>query len=197
MSLPQEDLTCRVEELYDRIDAAYVSVAQDAGFSCVECDGAKCCTVDLILHTFAEQLYLRRGFDTLDAAGRDRILANCRSVLEAKEIDPLGEAYRNAVCVLNDAGLCTLYKYRPMICRLAGLPHLIFRPDGSKRYGEGCPKFQREIEPRLPDLRIDRTAFYREMGAIELEVVHVTGRRSISRTVAEALALTDPELFVP
>ncbi|MBM4326786.1 MAG: hypothetical protein FJ118_06440 [Deltaproteobacteria bacterium] len=197
MPLAHEDLAYRVKELYDRIDAVYVSAARDAGFSCAGCDGAKCCAVDLILHTFAEQLYLRRGLDTLDAARRDGILTNCTLTLHAKESDPFGESYRDAVCVLNEAGLCALYKYRPMICRLAGIPHLIFRPDGTKRFGEGCGKFRSEIEPRLPDLRIDRTAFYREMGSIELGVVRVTGRRSTSRTVAETLAFADPDQLIP
>lgn len=187
----------RLEALYDNIDECYRNTAQKVGFSCDGCDGVRCCTVDLILHTFVEKHYLRRGFNTLDMSLQLEILGRSRAVLKAKERDPHGDAYRNAVCVLNFDGRCVLYHYRPMICRLAGIRHLLLRPDGARKVGEGCRRFRAEIEPVHPDAQIDRTRFYREMAALEIEMVRTLGRRTVSRTLAETLGAEHPEEELP
>jgi len=56
----------RLKELYRDIDASYLAAASPGGYPCAQCDGMKCCTVDVTLLTFMEMLYLRRGFDTMD-----------------------------------------------------------------------------------------------------------------------------------
>ena len=66
----REELMPRLGDLYRRMDEAYSTAAAATGFSCQGCDGAKCCTVDLVLHTLAERLYLRRGFNALDLEAR-------------------------------------------------------------------------------------------------------------------------------
>ena len=63
-----DDLIPRLHELYRQMDDAYRSIAQEVDFSCDGCDGVKCCTVDVMLHTFVEMYCLRRGFNTLDAS---------------------------------------------------------------------------------------------------------------------------------
>ena len=187
----------RVERLYGEMDAAYGEVAARAGFSCEGCDGEKCCTVDLELHTYVEMHHLRSGFSRLGVSDQVEILARCETTLKARADDPLGDAYRNAVCVLNFDGLCRLYEYRPMICRLAGIPHFIEKPDGRTVTRGGCSRYETEIMPAHPDLRIDRTELYREMAAIEIDVVHATGGRTMPRTVAETIAAEHPEELLP
>ena len=110
-----DELIPRLEELYRKMDQAYAAIATEVGFSCKDCDGERCCTVDLTLHTAVEKQYLRKGFKNLDTSRQREILARCDSVLVAKDEDPLGDAYRDAVCVLNFDGLCILYPYRPML----------------------------------------------------------------------------------
>ncbi len=188
-----EELIPRLTELYRLMDSAYCEVCNQVGFSCEGCDGVKCCTVDLILHTSVEMLYLRRGFNTLDMSRQLEILGRCRGIIKAKEDDALGDGYRNAVCALNFEGLCVLYEYRPMICRLAGISHIIIRPDGTVTESGGCICYHRENQQDRPNLKIDRTDFYRQMAAIEIEVVRAVGKRTASRTVAEALGLEYPE----
>jgi len=138
-------------------------------------------------------LYLRRGFNALDISRQLEILGRCRGIIKAKEEDALGDEYRNAVCALNFEGLCILYDRRPMICRLAGIPHFIIRPDGKITESGGCIRYHREIQTDRPNIRIDRTDFYHQMAAIEIEVVRALGRRTASRTVAETLGLEYPE----
>jgi len=138
-------------------------------------------------------LYLRRGFNTLDISRQLEILGRCRGIIKAKEDDAFGEEYRNAVCALNFEGLCVLYEYRPMICRLAGIPHTIMRPDGTTTESGGCIRYLQEIQKDRVNLAIDRTDFYRHMAGLEIEVVRAAGKRTISRTVAETLGLEYPE----
>ncbi len=180
-----------LEGLYHRIDATYAALAGRIGFSCKGCDGAKCCTVDLMLHTFAEQLYLRRGSRASEPSSQAEISRRCKALLDAKQDSPHGDAYRNAVCVLNSGGLCQLYEYRPMICRLAGIPHVFTRPDGKRVLGEGCPRFRTAIEPLWPDVLLDRSELYRDMASIEIEFVRSAGKRAPSLTVAETLMWED------
>ena len=182
-----EDWVPRLKELFARMDEIYSALAAQVDFSCSGCDGSKCCEVDLVVHTFAERLYLRRGFFSLNLAQQNEIVSRCRRMLEAKRADPLGEAYRGAVCVLNVEGLCSLYQYRPMICRLAGIKHFFVRPDGTEVLGKGCPIYEDTIGPRFPETCIDRTEFYKEMARIEIDIVNELGKRPDPLTVAEIL----------
>ncbi len=199
-----DSLIPRLSTLYELIDAEYQAVSQRTGFSCEGCDGVKCCTVDVTLHTLVEMLYLRRGFNTLDTSEQLEILGRCRAMIKAKEDDPFGDAYRNAVCALNFDGRCVLYQFRPMICRLAGIRHFILRPDGKSTESSGCFRYEREVlgspgegQETDRELKIDRTAFYRSMAELEMEVVRVRGRRTKTRTVAETLGLEAPEDCFP
>ena len=139
-----DQLLPRLIEIYQAMDSAYEAAAESGGFSCQGCDGAKCCAVDLTLHTFIEAHYLRRGIETLESSAHAEVLERCRAMLEAKARDPYGPDYRDRVCVLNASGKCSLYTFRPMICRLAGIGHHATRPDGSILTGPGCPRFETE-----------------------------------------------------
>ncbi len=192
-----EALIPRLAELYQNIDSTYEAVVDEVGFSCGGCDGVLCCTVDLSLHTLIEMLYLRRGLNSLGTSRQQTILQRCRQMVQDKQEDPRGTAYRSAVCALNFEGLCSLYEFRPMICRLAGVPHLIARPDATTVESGGCVRYENEILPQYPGTRIDRTQFYRDMAAIEMEIVRHRGSRTEARTIAEALGDDSLENLYP
>jgi hypothetical protein len=185
-----DELIPRLSELNAAIDDTYSGMSSDVGFTCGGCDGVKCCTVDLSLHTYIEMLYLRRGFKTLDQSVQEEVLERSRAIVEAKNTDPCG-AYRDCVCALNADGLCVLYQYRPMICRLAGIPHYIQRPDGRLLKSGGCERYKTDIQEKFPHLALDRTGFYRQLAEIEIEIVRARGARTKTKTVAETLAMTD------
>jgi hypothetical protein len=192
--LSGEKMIPRLVELYQRIDGIYVEFAGKVGLTCQGCNGVRCCTVDLTLHTSIEMHYLRRGFSSLEPLIRGEVLERCLSIISAKHDDPWGDPYRNAVCALNLDGKCLLYHHRPMICRLAGLPHFMVRPDGSRIESGGCSHYQLDISPSHPDARLDRTDFYRAMAEFEIQVMRHTGRRTAPLTVAETLGLEQPEI---
>jgi len=182
------DYSPRLKELYEEIDAAYYRASFQAGFNCEGCDGTKCCTVDLIVHTFAEMLYMRRGLRALNETTKCRIKKRSRETVEFKRLNPVGPSYRNAICAASFNGRCLIYEYRPMICRLAGIPHFIDRPDHTRVFGTGCPRFETGSRATNPELQIDRTPFYRRMAELEIEIVQAHGKRTQSLTIAEILA---------
>lgn len=181
-------------DLYCRIDRVYGTVADRVGLTCAACDGVRCCTVDLTLHTSVEMHCLKLGYSALEPSLRAEVLQRCRTIIAAKDDDPWGEPYRNAVCALNFDGKCVLYSHRPMICRLAGIPHVIVRPDGNRIESGGCSHYQTHIGPLHPSERIDRTEFYRIMAQFEMATVQETGTRTVPCTVAETLGRECPEI---
>jgi hypothetical protein len=187
-SLSQSAMIIRLQDLYQRMDESYREAARQTGFSCDNCDGEACCTVDLRIYTFAEKLFLQHGLASLEAPLREEIRRRCREMLKAKEEDPLGAAYRNSVCALNFRGRCVLYQYRPMICRLAGIPHFITRPDGKTLERGGCIRYEKEFQPSNPDVRVNRSDLYRDMAILELDVVRARHERTPPETIAELLA---------
>jgi hypothetical protein len=97
----------------------------------------------------------------------------------------VSEDYRNAVCAANVEGNCMLYEYRPMICRLAGIPYQAVRPDGSVIRGSGCTRFQEAVQVAHPELMIDRSQFYSDMAEIEIDAVRARRAKTSARTMAE------------
>ncbi len=190
-----ENLIPRIRLLYQQIDSVYAAAAEKIGLSCEGCNGVICCSVDLTLHTFIEISYLRFGFRMLEPSLQSEILTKSRWIVDAKLEAPYGAGYRNAVCALNFAGACTLYEHRPMICRLAGIPHVFTRPDGSEAQSGGCKKFEETLRGQNSEAKIDRSAFYREMAAMEIEAVRARGRRTEKLTIAEILVSNVMEDF--
>lgn len=186
-----EALKPRLTRLYSSMDTLYTATAKKVGFSCEGCDGTACCTVDLTLHSFMEMDGLFEGLRGLPRDLQDEIARRCKQTIAFRRQNPAGSDYRESVCVVNFGGRCSLYHCRPMICRLAGIRHTILRPDGALVSGPGCARYEGEIFPKRPGIGIDRTPLYREMAAIEMEVVRLRGARTRSLTVAEVLCGED------
>ena len=182
------DFNPRLKELYKEMDVVYKEASFQAGFNCEGCDGTKCCTVDLVVHTFAEMLYMRRGVRALDQTTKLEIEHRCGQIVELKQLDSLGDPYRNSVCAANIGGRCAIYDYRPMICRLAGIPHFIDNPNKNRIFGTGCPRFETDIRHNKPEIQIDRTMFYRRMAELELEMIYMRGARTKRLTISEILS---------
>jgi len=91
------------------------------------------------------------------------------------------------MCPLNFDAVCILYPYRPMICRLHGIPHELHKPGQNPVYGPGCETF----DCRCGDkgyFKFDRTPFYRDMAALEQEARKTLGlAEKIRMTVAEMI----------
>lgn len=166
----------------------YNAASIQSGFNCYGCDGAKCCSVDLVIHTSLEICYIREGLLSLDELTQSRIIKKSLEIVKFKRLNPTGLDYRNSICAANHEGMCAIYKYRPMICRLAGIPHFVDRRDHIRTFGPGCPRFENSFRMVNPSTQIDRTPFYSWLAQLEIEVIQKRKKRSNSLTIAEIFA---------
>lgn len=174
------DLFCRMEQAYDKVAAEY-------GFQCKGCED-NCCLTLFSHHTLFEYIYLYQGFTQLTAKERDRLQQAARQVnRELAEAEKIGESVR-VMCPLNQEGRCTLYPYRPMICRLHGIPNEMRRPGGPAARGPGCGDFDRQCGDH-PYIPFDRTPLYLEMAQLEKTLRAELGyKRKTRMTVAQMIA---------
>ena len=91
------------------------------------------------------------------------------------------------MCPLNRNGLCLLYAYRPMICRLHGIPHQVQRPGLSVLNAPGCDIFAEQCQEK-ENFKFDRTPFYIEMAELERGLKQAVGiTHKIKMTVAQMI----------
>ena len=181
-----KDALKRLEDLYARMDKEYERLSGLYGLTCDGC-GDNCCTQRFHHHTVAEYLYLLEGLKAADPGLQETILRRARVVVESYSHElQAGEIFR-LMCPVNFNGLCALYKWRPMICRLHGLPHYFIMPDGARKAGGGCPKISGE-EKDAPCHSMDRTPFYGGLAGIEKDVrEHLGQRERFRKTTAQML----------
>jgi Fe-S-cluster containining protein len=186
----------RMEALFGDMDRAYATVAEQYGFRCNGC-ADNCCLTRFYHHTLIEYLYLVEGMRTLETGIRESINKQALAVsTRMADADRRGEALR-IPCPLNRNERCLLYPYRPMICRLHGIPHELQRPGGSFIRNPGCDAFFDQCRERgkTDYIRFDRTSFYRQMATLEQELRGKTGfSGKIKLTIAQMLVtITDSD----
>jgi Fe-S-cluster containining protein len=135
------------------------------------------------------------GLHTLDSGVRQTIKKQALTVsARMADADRRGKPLR-IMCPLNRNKRCMLYPYRPMICRLHGIPHELQRPGGNLIRNPGCDAFFNQCRQhgKTDYIRFDRTPFYRQMAALEQELRRETGYADkIKLTIAQMLVtITD------
>jgi Fe-S-cluster containining protein len=176
----------RLKIIYSAMDKKYQEAADYYNFYCTGCDD-NCCFTRFYHHTLLEYFYIMKGYNTLvnenQVEVKQRALEVCRKTREADEkARPV-----RLMCPLNVNNLCLIYTYRPMICRLHGIPHVLQRPGQGVLYAPGCDIFMEQCQKKEP-FNFDRTPFYMEMAELEKELKHAVGmRQKIKMTVAQML----------
>ena len=176
----------RLNTLYAAMDRKYREAADYYGFQCQGCED-NCCFTRFYHYTLLEYLYIMKGYRLLDTRKQAGIKRRARDVCrETEKADKKGRAVR-LMCPLNHENLCLLYAYRPMICRLHGIPHELIRPGQGVLKAAGCDTFTR-ICPGKKHYKFDRTPFYAQMARLEKEVRQFAGGvHKIKMTVAEMI----------
>lgn len=183
----------RLKTIYQAMDKAYDEITAHYSCSCAGCDG-NCCTSYFFHYTVAEYLYLAKGFQTLNPErqhevrhlAREFIKERHRLQAEGKKID--------LMCPLNDRGFCGLYAFRPMICRLHGVPHSYRRPDMVQVRGGGCTKLVPPDIERSSYRELDRSRFYRDMVMLEQKLRREIGfSKRIKMTIADMITALEKE----
>ncbi|MBC2711972.1 MAG: hypothetical protein HGJ94_13580 [Desulfosarcina sp.] len=183
-----------MEALFCEMDRTYAAVADQYGFRCNGC-ADNCCLTRFYHHTLLEYLYLVEGMGTLESGVRQAIRKQALTIsAKMADTDRRGETLR-IMCPLNRDERCMLYPYRPMICRLHGIPHELHRPGGNVTKHPGCDAFfdQCRESGNTEYIRFDRTPFYRQMATLEKELRLETGYADkIKLTIAQMLVtITD------
>jgi len=174
--------TWQLALIYEKMDAGYDRIARLSGFECRGCSD-NCCYARFYHHTLLDYLYLRKGCFTLHRSLRTLVLEQAKATVETDAAADKAQERVPVICPLNREEKCLLYPYRPMICRLHGIPHRMNRPDGQILTGPGCEEFEKQNAPG--DLFLDRTPCYRELATLERELRTHTGIGSIpKRTIA-------------
>lgn len=160
----------KIKYLYASMDASYSHAADFYGFRCKGC-AENCCEERFYHYTLSEHLYLCDGFSSLDGLTAGRILARAADAAGRQRLHDQQGIHERIMCPLNSEGLCIIYEYRPMICRIQGIPHKMKKPGREEEAGPGCHKFTEEISTKnLPDSGFNLTEFYTEMAGIEIEL---------------------------
>lgn len=169
----------QLKSLYAKMDEAYRKAADHYGFVCEGCED-NCCRTRFYHHTLVEFLYLASGWIALEEERR--------AVITARALEVCREGAVRRMCPLNEEGRCVLYAYRPMICRLHGLPHELRRPGMQPAFGPGCGEFDARCGGKRY-FQMDRTPHYFELARLERELRRFLGcDEKFKKTVAEMLA---------
>ncbi|MFO7886014.1 MAG: hypothetical protein R6U68_14455 [Desulfobacteraceae bacterium] len=182
----KEAFFAQLSNLYKMMDNAWDEAASHYGFKCRGC-GENCCETNFYHHTLIEKQYLLKGFAGLDRDLVKKIRDSAARVCEKRAEARLSQENIRIMCPLNKDGWCLLYAYRPMICRLHGIPHELCRPGSSVVRMPGCSAGEPLFKAR-PYFKFDRTVFYSRMAELEMAFRQFTGKREkIKQTVAEML----------
>jgi hypothetical protein len=176
----------RLEQLYASMDRSYENVADHYGFACNGCED-NCCLTLFYHHTHLEFFYLHKGFRGLDRQRQVAISEKAQAVCSAVRWAEKNGPPLRQICPLNIDSRCNLYAFRPMICRLHGIPSELRRPDGQTTRAPGCGSFMDRCG-QLAYVPFDRTPFYRDLAGIEQALRRdMPGAGKIKMTVAEMI----------
>lgn len=176
----------RLQSIFAGMDRKYGAAAQFYGFQCRGCQD-NCCRTRFYHHTYLEYLFICRGLDKLDASAQRAIRAKAVEVCRQTELADKQASAVRLMCPLNHDGRCMLYRYRPMICRLHGIPHELQKPGHPVMHGPGCGAFEKQCSAK-PYFTFDRTQFYFEMAGLENEFKQAAGLSGkIKLTIAEMI----------
>jgi len=179
-----------LKEIYTMMDASYKVATDFYGFKCLGCEN-NCCYTHFYHHSFLETFYLFDGLDTLTTKKRSEVKQRSDEVCRMPDQSNPKSFRPKRLCPLNSDSLCILYPYRPMICRLHGLPHELNRPEQGIRRYPGCDYFMKH-HAHQGYFNFDRTSIYMEVANLEREFRQKAGvTDKIKMTVAEMIDMYD------
>lgn len=171
--LRHADAIRQLHTLYTEMDARYTAAAESHAFECRGCDH-NCCLTRFYHHTLVEVTALFSGFLKLPEDQRRIVTRRARDYCQILNADECQNGPLRRLCPLNEDTRCLLYKERPMICRLHGIPHVMRHPIKGLIAGAGCHIFEATCRPGNGH-PLDRTPLYRAMAHLEKSLRHAAG----------------------
>ncbi|MFH1020684.1 MAG: hypothetical protein V1782_08790 [Pseudomonadota bacterium] len=194
-SILQPQFTAKIADLYRRMEKVYDLVAQQLEFTCQGCPD-NCCDSYFLHHTYAEWAYLWVGIGTLPAERRKAMENRALKYAAACEKALAREERPQVMCPLNEAGRCSLYHHRLMICRMHGVPSSLTFPNGRVQKFPGCFRCQEIVGARQAVPSVERASLFRELVALEQELLGEQQGQlpKLKKTIAEMILLGPPSL---
>lgn len=175
-----------LKSIYNAMDHAYDTVAAKYGFNCQGCED-NCCRSRFYHHTYLEYFYLLEGFNRLELSRQIEVRHRAENLMERDKLTAKEAPEAERMCPLNFHGRCILYAFRPMICRLHGIPHEVRLPGKGKTHSPGCDTFKARCNPEHY-FGFDRTPFYIKMSELEKGLRQQAGfEKKIKMTIAQIL----------
>ena len=176
----------RTGELFALMDKKYKEAADYYAFNCKGCED-NCCSTRFYHYTLLEYIYIQQGLTALDDEKRIEIKNRADESVRLMSGVGKNNSSLRFMCPLNTKGLCILYDYRPMICRLHGIPHELNAYHKGIVKSPGCDTFIRKCKVK-GYYRFDRTPFYTELAELEKNIRVFSGiKNKIKMTVARML----------
>ena len=173
-----------LKTLYTEMDMAWNNIAKGYDFLCNGCE-ENCCYSLFYHHTYIEKAYLIHGFKMLDKEKKKNVLDVADNFIKNTFMPNFKINTKKTICPINENGRCLLYQYRPMICRLHGLPHELARPGSKPIINPGC---NAGLFDDKPYIQFSRTLFYQQMAQIEIQFRQDFNKTSkIKQTIAQML----------
>lgn len=167
----------RLSLIYAEMDQAYRQTAGLNGFECHGCDD-NCCRSLFYHYTLIECLYLVKGVLGLPFHRLQDVMRQAKIVVDKDQ---------RGMCPLNADGKCLVYAFRPMICRLHGLPHEITLANRSSTQHPGCGEFDRLCLSQ-PRHLLDRTPHYLALAGLEKDTRRrLAYNQRVKMTIAQIL----------
>jgi hypothetical protein len=186
------DALGRLAALYDQMDAAYSAVAQNYGFQCRGCED-NCCRTRFYHHTLLEAAGLLMGYRKLPEWQKASIMGRAHAYCQALKASAHNDQPLRHLCPLNHDTRCLLYRQRPMICRLHGIPHVMRHPTRGLITGTGCHMFEASCSQGVGH-PLDRTPLYAAMAMLEKSLRQASGIESPVRlTIAEMILVFEDQ----
>jgi len=176
----------RLATIFDAMDAAYEKAARYYEFACSGCEES-CCLTRFYHHTLLEYAFLQKGYECLGEDEKKRAVEQAAACCRAYASSDEQGTKARIMCPLNVEGRCGVYQFRPMICRLHGIPHELHAPGRDTQYGPGCDCFATQSDGRNYH-PFDRTPFYKEVAELEKNFRGMLGSTDKFRmTIAEMI----------
>jgi len=159
-----KDFLDELTSVYHTLDKQYKEVADFYGLECSQCVD-NCCQSPFFVNSLIEHFYLMEGLHKLTEVQKAEIFQKANSYNSAYSKTSRAEINFRRFCPLNKDGKCVLYEFRPMMCRVYGVPGLMRSPRGQVIEFAGCKGF--EVLKKEISRRFDRTEFYKRVAELE------------------------------
>lgn len=192
----QKKVLAKLTELYTEMEKSYNQVAEKIDLSCSQCQD-NCCLSYFHHHTYIEWMYLWEGIRSCSEEKRNIYMERAKEYIVQSKQQLNKNITPKIMCPLNEEGLCGLYSYRLMICRLYGVPNKVVMPNGEVKMFPGC-SFCQELTQNLNQIpALDRTKFYLSLAGLEREFL---GKKKnslpkVKMTLAEMIVQGPPFTF--